>query len=101
MSNYYAASDPENGIVLLASTSEDADELNTCFKVLKLHEDEITMGELLIDDEELKEMFAATVDEELSNVETSIAVEHESDVASSGYILKNSDSQYLTRLLLE
>lgn len=72
MSNFYAASDLENVIVLLASTSEDADELNTCFMVLKLHENEITMDELLIDDEEFKEMFAATVNEELSNVETSV-----------------------------
>lgn len=160
MSNYHATSDIENVIVSLASTSEDTDEINARFMVSKLQENEISMDELLIDDEEFKEMLVETVDNELLNVQTSVieldgiparvvsfdaegfvfrmyfygvnsdiyqinfcrrqddnylesdldavmdtytitAVEHESDAAYSGYILENSDSQYLTRADLE
>ncbi len=70
--NYYAASDLENVVVLLTNTSEDMDELNACFMVLKLQETEISMDELLIDDEEFKEMLAETAGDEFSNLETSV-----------------------------
>lgn len=70
ISNYYAASDMENIIVLLAP--EDASKLNECFMISKLQENEITMDELLIDDEEFKEIFVTTYGDELSNIETSV-----------------------------
>lgn len=64
--------DGENVVVVLADNEEDISNSNDGLMILKLLENQITMDQLLIDDEEFADLLITSMEDEVSNVETSV-----------------------------